>query len=102
MFLIFYGYVYIVPMKRYGKIDDSRAWGYPFFVRFRGEGEIEDTSKDLDSVEEDFGVTVKATKDEKEKAVNELEGFISSDSREILEEVQAALDGMGWKKDDEL
>jgi hypothetical protein len=89
-------------MKWYGKIDNSRAWGYPFFIRFRGEGEIEGTSKDLDALEENFGVKIKATKEEKEQSVNELEGFISSDSREILDEVQSALDEMGWKLDDEL
>lgn len=65
-------------------------------------GEIEGTSKDLDALEENFGVKIKATKEEKEQSVNELEGFISSDSREILDEVQSALDEMGWKLDDEL
>lgn len=89
-------------MKRYGKIDDSRAWGYPFFVRFRSEGEIGDTSKDLDALEEKFGIKVKATKEEKERKENELEGFISSDSREILEEVQSTLEDMGWSLDEEL
>lgn len=89
-------------MKWYGKIDNSRAWGYPFFIRFRSEGEIEGTSKDLDSLEEKFGVKVKATKEEKEQSVNELEGFVSSDSQEILDEVQSALDEMGWKLNDEL
>ncbi len=53
-------------------------------------------------MEENFGVKIKATKEEKEQSVNELEGFISSDSREILDEVQSALDEMGWKLDDEL
>ena len=65
-------------------------------------GEIEGTSKDLDALEENFGVKIKATKEEKEQSVNELEGFISSDSREILDEVQSALDEMGWSLDDEL
>jgi len=65
-------------------------------------GEIEATSKDLDALEENFGVKIKATKEEKEQSVNELEGFISSDSREILDEVQSALDEMGWSLDDEI
>ncbi|MFP4562099.1 MAG: hypothetical protein ACLFRY_02205 [Spirochaetia bacterium] len=83
-------------MKWYGKIDNSRAWEYPFFIRFRGEGEIEESSQDLDALQEKFGVKIKATKEEKEESVNELEGFIASDSREILEEVQSVLEGMGW------
>jgi hypothetical protein len=87
-------------MKRYGKIDDSRAWGYPFFVRFRAKGEIEGASKDLNSLEESFGVKVEATKEENVRSENDLEGFVSSDSKEILEEVQSALEGMGWAFDE--
>jgi hypothetical protein len=51
-------------------------------------------------LEENFGVKVEATKEEKEGSENELEGFISSDSREILEEVQSALGKMGWSLDE--